>query len=418
MKLGDQSVLNKLRKDTIIYFIGKILVGILNIITVSILTRLFDTEKYGNYTLVYTLCNLVIMLIMGWLSEGVIRYYNEYCLKQEEDEFISSIFFLVIIATCSITLLVLMILLFSKKILNRNTYLLYLFGVVSIFPQVLYSLSNSIMRANLFSTRIRKNELIRVSMHIILTVLLSRHFGVSSIFISIIIINSVLVFFNFQTLEISSKLNFKKINLDILKKLLFYGLPLILVNSLEWINSSSDKLVIKLFTDSTKVGLYSANYSIANGILAFIISTFMFSLFPIIVRVWNSKGKKETEILMSRILKYYLILGIPSVIGIISISDSITHLMLPIDYIENGNTILIVTSISIFIMGLSQFTEKAWQLTNKTIMIFKINLTSALINIGLNFLLIPYFGYKMAAITTMISYLVNFSIGYFYLEKY
>jgi len=59
-----------------------------------------------------------------------------------------------------------------------------------------------------------------------------------------------------------------------------------------------------------------------------------------------------------------------------------------------------------FLLGLQQRYQIALALTHQSMKIMYVTLFSGLFNIGLNWVLLPKYGYQVAAVTTLISYLV------------
>ena len=78
----------------------------------------------------------------------------------------------------------------------------------------------------------------------------------------------------------------------------------------------------------------------------------------------------------------------------------------------------IVTCLSITVLGLTQYTNKAWELNGNTKVVLMFNLMAAGINVLLNFLLVPVFGYQIAAWTTLTAYLVYLIIAFILSKKY
>ena len=73
--------------------------------------------------------------------------------------------------------------------------------------------------------------------------------------------------------------------------------------------------------------------------------------------------------------------------------------------------VFILTCISMAAVGLSQYTNKAWELNKNTKMILALNIVAAVLNIVLNFIFIPIYGYYVAIITTLISYVFYLAVS-------
>ncbi len=87
------------------------------------------------------------------------------------------------------------------------------------------------------------------------------------------------------------------------------------------------------------------------------------------------------------------------------------------EYLE-GIRIIYFIGFSYVLYGLYYFNAMGMLFTNKTGKISQLVIISALVNIALNFILIPPFGMMGAAIATVCGYLVMFIQGRIYCQKY
>ena len=106
---------------------------------------------------------------------------------------------------------------------------------------------------------------------------------------------------------------------------------------------------------------------------------------------------------------------IPCVFGILAIGNKIIYCLCGSAY-WNSSNVFIITCVSYTLYGLLQYTNKAWELTAKTKIILNLNIVAAILNIVLNILLIPQYGYVIAAYTTMFSFLIYIILS-LYLSK-
>ena len=64
-------------------------------------------------------------------------------------------------------------------------------------------------------------------------------------------------------------------------------------------------------------------------------------------------------------------------------------------------------------MGLSQYLHKIWELNEDTKFIMTLNLIAAIINLVLNFIFVPKFGFIAAGFSTFISYFIYCIVAYY-----
>jgi O-antigen/teichoic acid export membrane protein len=126
----------------------------------------------------------------------------------------------------------------------------------------------------------------------------------------------------------------------------------------------------------------------------------------------NERNKKEhTEELLSHAVRFFLLITVPAVIGISILSPVISKILDPL-YTE-GSSVIIWVSIGMFFLGLTEYNNKAWELTSSTGVIFRNSMLCCLFNIISNLILIRFFGYTIAAVNTAIAYFLYFLLSFF-----
>jgi O-antigen/teichoic acid export membrane protein len=106
---------------------------------------------------------------------------------------------------------------------------------------------------------------------------------------------------------------------------------------------------------------------------------------------------------------------VPAVVGLSLVGPGLASLVIGEEYQEAVVLILPWVASAIFFMGLGAFyLHLPFQLGNKNGGIFKIGIYTALINLTLNFWLIPEMGMLGAAIATLASFVISSALGVFY----
>ena len=130
---------------------------------------------------------------------------------------------------------------------------------------------------------------------------------------------------------------------------------------------------------------------------------FMLASGPIALHIWEKEGKEKSAEFVNKITRYYLIACVPAVIGLGVLSKSIINIMTSKQYFE-GYKIIFFVSLGVLFLGLQQRFQVGFLFYKKTSFITFAIMVSGVLNLFLNFLFIPKYGYFAAAITTLISY--------------
>lgn len=225
------------------------------------------------------------------------------------------------------------------------------------------------------------------------------------------LIGMLLTFFVAWYLMKSDLLLFLKkphFNLDALKKGIIFALPLIVFNIGSYVIAMSDRYMISFFLGNEIVAFYSLASSITLIIIS--VGTIVPSIiYPYLAELWNKK--KDYNVLFNASLKYGLIIIIPSIFGLFVLREQIITLISGVSYLPVAEVLpyLLLTP---FFSFLAYSIQQLMLLRNKTNMIAWIYIFASVLNIVLNFILIPIYGMQGAAIATTFSYFFMFILSY------
>jgi O-antigen/teichoic acid export membrane protein len=175
--------------------------------------------------------------------------------------------------------------------------------------------------------------------------------------------------------------------------------------------STSDRIMITNFCGTEQTALYSVAYSVSS-IAGILWSALNQAWGPWFYDRLNEKKYSEIEIFSNRFAMIYAGL----VIGIMLISPEIVYIMGGKSYYDTIDVMPPVVLAMVF-QFFYAFYFNAEYFYGETYIISIGTAIAAVVNIGLNFLLIPHFGYKAAAYTTMIGYMVML-IYHYLIVKY
>lgn len=208
---------------------------------------------------------------------------------------------------------------------------------------------------------------------------------------------------------------------SLLRKMLSYGLPLLLVGLFGMINEVSDKVLFKFLinvpegvADSndyilSQLGIYGANYRLA-VLMTLFIQMFRYAAEPFFfshAREENAKG------LYASIMKYFIIFCLLIFLGVTLFLDIFKYFIGP-DF-RTGLHIVPIILLANLLLGIFYNLSVWYKLTDKTQFGAIIALSGAVITIILNVVLVPKYGYTGAAWAHLACYftmvILSFAIG-------
>ncbi|WP_219988767.1 oligosaccharide flippase family protein [Leucothrix pacifica] len=134
--------------------------------------------------------------------------------------------------------------------------------------------------------------------------------------------------------------------------------------------------------------------------------------YPMIVKLLDTKGKEAALEYFNTYAVLLLGVSVPAVVGLSLVGPNMVDLVIGEEYKASVTMLLPWVSSAIFCMGAGAFyAHLPFQLGNNNMGIFKIAAVVAVLNLLLNYWLIPKLGMQGAAIATLLSFMVSLTLG-------
>ncbi len=392
-------------RNIFVFGLATIISQLITFILTPIYTRYFTPQEFGIFSLTTMAISIISPLCMIGTSDALFRLYFDKDDLLYRKELISTGLKLVIYIASSVLII---FFIFRKpitiKYLGDIKYLDYvILGIFIVFFRNITSITNSIIRMENNRKKIVQITLIQsvVTLLFNLLFIVVMHKDMRFILIANII-NLIILFF--ITSEYGRKyLNFSdfRINKNISKEIVKFGLPLTPVFIGYWILSAADKLILNYIYDTSAVGLYAVGMKLAS----------IMSLFQAIFgQGWqffsfSTMRDSDASKVYGKIFDLVIFAGASIVTVLLFYGDFIFKILFTKIYYEAwiispilclGPVIMVLR----WIAGIGTSIKKKTYLS--TIGIF----LAAVTNIILNFLFIPKYYLMGAAIATLISYIV------------
>lgn len=393
--------MKKLFKHISIYGFGGIITKAINFFLLPIYTRVLVPADYGTLELVYMVGGIIAISYGFMISSGYVREY--YVNKDEEHRqiLLSSTFWFAFVST----MIVLVLIFFFASELSR---LLFKFDYGDLFLKLItISMAihaHSMIFYNLLMVQAKSKKYISIQIiTLLLTIGLTIYFivflrwSVKGVLIAQIIGYSI----EFLILSILlMRVSIKHISLSAIKEMLKYSVPLIPLQLAAFVLNLSDRFFLQNYQNLNEVGLYSMGYKFASlvPLLAIIplkgYGPYIFSLID------NTKKCKKT---ISDFSRYYVAYVLILTLVISMFSREVIMMVIDKNYYY-GWTVVYLLCLSYAFYGISNVLSVGIDITKKTWLKAFSWIMAALVNIGLNFLLVPSYGMIGASIATSISY--------------
>ena len=232
-------------------------------------------------------------------------------------------------------------------------------------------------------------------------------------FVAYVIANAVVLILMFKEFLALNE-GFDK---ELWKKMVAYGLPILIMGMAGMINETLDRILLKHLTDNQflaeqQVGIYNANYKLSIIITLFI-QAFKMGAEPFF---FSHANQENAALTYARVMKYFMIVCATIFVGVLLYLDIFKY-FIGKDYWEGLEVVPILLMANVF-LGAYYNLSVWYKLTDKTALGARVSFAGAAITLILNWLWIPKFGYVGSAWATLICYFSMAVISYVLGQKY
>ena len=412
----------KFIKNFLKYSPSSFIPALVGFLTIPFLSKIFDPAEYGNYILAISVVNVLSIIINSVCGDSTIRFFSVYKVQKKLKSFYDSLVVLYLLLVALLAVFSLLVLNIIQQDIDPGLYDLMLVGVLLfifttaffVFGRVLVAKENS----GIYSFFISFQSVLGFLFAVILILILKM--GIIGIVWGYMLSFILLLPFIYKY-AFGGKYFGKGFSRPIFMKLVKYGFPVAITNLAAWILSFFDRYVLGFYWGSAQVGIYSASYTLSEMTMTILLNLFMLAGYPALVKIWETKGKIPTRDYISKLTRYYLLIGFPVAVGLSVLSKPIIEIITSPAY-YGGYIIIPLVVFGALLLGFQWWAQLGLLLNNKTHIIAIIVLIAGFFNIITNFIFIPNYGVIGAAISTFMSYLmlllliIRFSRSYLKLD--
>ncbi len=389
-------------KDSAIYGLIKAITSSSHLLLLPIYTRVLSSEEYGVLDFMTITANLLYIMVSLEIAQGFARFFSDAETDKDKILYASTTLwfslgayslFLIVAVNFPVEL--------SKLISGSPKYEdLIQVAVLAIWGQGMFSLVQNQLRYELRPKQYALASLAYTAMLLAMVVILliEFHFGVVGFFLAQLAasVTGLTVGLYFSRHSYQCVFDLKKC-----KKMLRFSVPLVFSSVGVFLSLYVDRIAITDLMSMEALGVYSVGYRIAT-VISLALVGFQIALTPLIYKNYrNESAPKEIE----RILRYFFALVSPLILLVTLFADNILFIMATLDY-ASADKVVFPLGMAFLFTNVYLFAPGIW-VAKKTRRITLINLIVAGMNLALNYILIPHFGFLGAAVATCSSALIG-----------
>jgi O-antigen/teichoic acid export membrane protein len=392
--------------------LANLVVALSPVLLLPILTKILTIQEYGIWTLIVVTAGFVPMLVTLGLPAAMIRFLAPV---KNEDDIREGYYSIALVVLGAGFVASLFLLVFGQSIAAN------LFGnnrtVAFLLPLITFVASYNVVPQTYFRTfQQAKRYSIVLFLQAVLYVMLVPAFVVFGLgivgaafgyLINLVFVSLISTYYVLRDIGVTLP-SFAE-----LKAYLKYGLPFVPSSVSNWALNVSDRYIITFFLGVAWVGYYSPGYSL--GMTITIIATPLLILLPTAVyEHYDANRIAEVKTIMRYSVKYFLAVAVPAAFVLSILSKPILMVLSTPEIATNGYLITPFTALSAVLFGVFSILSIVLTFEKRTAVIGTMWILAAVLNIGLNLVLVPYWGIMAAALTTLLGYGFVFGVTAIY----
>lgn len=383
----------KLASNSFLFFLANFGSKVLSFIMVPYYTYALTTTEYGTVDVLVSTVSLLAPLVTFGIGDVITLYLVRKEYSEEKvftNSFITLLFGNVVIY---------IIYPFIVSVDTLKKYVIFFFALLLV--QSFFSVLQNYIRGigKVFSFAL--SGVMYTGILVLLNLIFLTYFkmGIHGYLLSMIVAYFICCIYLLSKINVFKLLNLRAIDKEYTKKLFKLSLPLLPTSILWWLMNICDKYTIIYFLSASANGIYTVAHKLPT-----IIST----IYSVFQQAWQlttmeMKTKEERSEMYSNLFEILTGLLFVATAGIIMICKIFVVNFCNRDYASAWMIIPTLLFSAIF-NSLSGFFGSNYLTMKNTVAALKISIIGSIINVTLNFILVPLIGIQGAAIATCIGF--------------
>ena len=389
-------------RNSALYVLARGGPGLINLLALTLYTRLLTPEQYGQYILILTGLGLVQVVGFQWLGLCLARYLPAN--NETPERFLSDIKFLFVsLALVFSTVGLVIALLWPDPVWQRLVALAIPLLICSAWFELNLIYAATALKPTLYG----QLNLTKAAVSLALGLLLAWvGLGAYSPLWGLLLGATLAAFAFGRTIWRGIKLT--RPAPERIKTLFSYGMPLAANFALTWVVTSSDRFLLGWLLDVGSAGQYSVSYDLAQHSIGTLLMIVNLAAYPLVVHALEQSGDKAAREQLKKNGAVIFSLAFTASAGITVLAPLLSGLLLGIEYRDTAVELLPWIALAAMLAGIkAYYFDIAFHLGCGTVKLVWVSVGTASVNIIFNLMWIPHYGILGAAYATVLTYLIG-----------
>lgn len=381
-----------------LYLIARGVPGVISFAALVLYTRLLSAEEFGRYALVISGVGLVQVLVFQWLHLVLARFLPG---NDGEADGVLATILSIFLSLSSVLILVCfgLVLMWPDSVMRPLIALIIPLSIASGWMEICLKLASVRLQPGLYGRMLTGKN---VTSLILACVLIGVGLAAAAPLIGLFIGTTLAWFFLGRKVWKGIKPIWP--TASVLREYAAYGLPLAITFALGWVVSSSDRIIISYLIDDAATGAYAAGYDLTQqslGLLLVIVNT---AAYPLVMRALTQEGDAAAKKQLCINGELIIAIAMISSAVMIGLAPSIIEIVIGVELRQEAGKVVPWIAAGAAVAGIKAFhLDVAFQLAKDSKWQAYTAAIAAVVNVVLNFMLIPVMGLTGAAVATLAS---------------
>lgn len=404
-------------KNASIMAIAEIFLKLKALIMMPFITKYLGAINYGIWSQVMIIVSLLSPLVFCGMDNSLFRFLPGQSLETQKQDFTGWFIFGLTTST---------VLLAAVYFLSQQFSELF-FGTAAEYPMFVVLAGFNIVTTSLLTGlrnwfRVQNNAWSLVALTVaqnilqmfILIWVLMQEKGIYELVFWSLIIDALMAFICVSYM-FKMKI-FKKPKIDWLKPYFRFGIMLLPSGYAIWVLNSLDRVFLAQYHSLEDIGIYSICFTIGYTLIQIVVNP-IWNLFPTkAAELYNTRQIEELNKLFNESIKFICWVIFPTILGLVVIGEPLLKILTTEEF-SVGYLVMPIILLGYLFLMLSAYFESILALKHKPYLSSIFTVSACVMNIFLNFILIPRFSYLGAAVATTLSFSVQLFLSVFYANK-
>jgi len=393
------------RRGLLGYLPANIVSAVVGLLTIVVFTRLLSPAEYGGYALALSLMTLAHTLLFTWTEAAMARFQARARERDDVADHMATLYRSWAVLAVGFPLVAGLIVWLAP--ISPSLKLAVAAAQAAVIFRSLIKLVQERRRADGLVSAASLLDMIQNGGGFAIGVgFIALGFGAAGPFMGFILVAAVCLL---ATLK--RELGMTKgghADRTLLREYAGYGLPVSLSLILALIISTTDRFLLAAFLDEAAVGVYHAGYSLSNRTLDILFVWMGMAGGPAMVAALERGGRQALQASARAQSSFMVLLTLPAAVGVAMVALPLSQVLVGEQLVEGAARVTPWVAIGAFFSGVTTYyLHTAFTLGRRTPLLLAAMAVPAMLNLGLNLVLIPRFGIDGAMWSTAISYAVG-----------